>query len=105
MHRLPPATMAAQHFVRFTNPAVGIRRQTHAARRRHKEIAMASKVRGQFKVTAQDGTTVTLQPVAGDKTKGDLADNITQIVLTMGARDTRFFDIVNRVFEIDLLKK
>ena len=66
---------------------------------------MASKVRGQFKVTAQDGTTITLQPVTGDKTKGDLADNITQIVLTMGARDTKYFDIVNRVFEIGITKK
>ena len=67
---------------------------------------MASRVRGQFKVTAQDGTTVTLQPVTGDKTKGDLADNISQIVLTFGsARDTKYFDIVNRVFEVQIDKK
>ena len=66
---------------------------------------MAAQVRGQFKVSAQDGTTVTLVPVTGDKTKGDLSDNITQIVLTMGARDTKYFDIVNRVFEITIQKK
>ena len=66
---------------------------------------MAAKVRGQFKVSAQDGTTVTLVPVTGDKTKGDLADNITQIVLTMGARDTKYFDVTNRVFEISISKK
>ena len=66
---------------------------------------MAAIVRGQFKVSAQDGTTVTLVPVAGDKTKGDLADNITQIVITMGARDTKYFDIVNRVFDIDIQKR
>jgi hypothetical protein len=66
---------------------------------------MAAIVRGQFKVSAQDGTTVTLLPVAGDKTQGDLASNITQIVVTMTARDTKYFDIVNRVFDIDLQKR
>jgi hypothetical protein len=68
---------------------------------------MSSIVRGQFKATAQDGSSVTLQPVAGDKTKGDLVGNITQIVLSFASndRDVKFFDIVNRVFELDLKRK
>lgn len=66
---------------------------------------MAAKVKGLFRVSAQDATTVTLLPVAGDKTVGDLADNITQIVVTMGARDTKYFDIVERRFQVSLDKK
>jgi len=66
---------------------------------------MAAKVKGLFRVSAQDATTVTLLPVAGDKTVPDLADNITQIVVTFTARDSKYFDIVNRVFNIDFEKK
>jgi hypothetical protein len=57
---------------------------------------MRSYVR--YKVTAQDATTVTLQPDAGESSKGDYADKITQIVLTFTARDTVEFDATNRRF-------
>jgi hypothetical protein len=35
----------------------------------------------------------------------DLASPITQVVLTMAARDTYVFDIVNRVFDIEIEKR
>lgn len=66
---------------------------------------MAAIVKHRMKVTAQDGTTITLQPVTGEKTVPDLASEITQIVITMTARDTKYFDIVNRVFDVKLEKR
>ena len=67
---------------------------------------MAAIVRDRFRVSAQDGTTVTLQPVVGSTTVPDLADKISQIVLTFtNARDTKFFDIVERVFDIEIEKR
>jgi len=68
---------------------------------------MASQIDQQFKVTAQDATTVTLQPAA-DTTRGKsgLSDSISQIVITFtSARDASFFDIVNRRFAIEIAKK
>jgi hypothetical protein len=60
-----------------------------------------------MRVSAQDATTVTLVPTAvGDGTLSrDLASPITQVVLTMAARDTVVFDIVNRVFDISIEKR
>jgi hypothetical protein len=68
---------------------------------------MASTVQVQMQVSAQDGTSVTLIPavVGSGSLKRDLASPITQIVLTMGARDTSVFDIVGRVFGIEIEKK
>ena len=66
---------------------------------------MAAKIdRLRMRVSAQDGTTVTLVPVTGEKTVPDLSDNITQIVITMGARDTKYFDVTNRHFRVTLDK-
>lgn len=69
---------------------------------------MAAIFTGQYKVTAQDGTTVTLQPTdqgAGSLTR-DTAAPVTQVVLTMAAgRDTIMFDIVGRVFDIELKRR
>lgn len=67
---------------------------------------MAAVVRDRFRVSAQDATTVTLQPVVGTTTVPDLADKISQIVITFAnARDAKFFDIVERVFEIKIEKR
>lgn len=67
---------------------------------------MAAKIdRLRMRVSAQDATTVTLVPVAGEKTVPDIASDITQIVITMGARDTKYFDIVERRFTISLEKQ
>lgn len=67
---------------------------------------MAAIVRDQFKVSAQDATTVTLVPVAGGTTVPDLADKVSQIVITFtNARDAKYFDIVNRVFELQIEKR
>lgn len=64
-----------------------------------------AQVEQQFKVTGQDATTVTLQPLVGGRKTG-LSDQISQIVLTFAsARDTQFFDIINRVFAIEIEKK
>ena len=57
----------------------------------------------QYKVSAQDATTATLIPVTGSLTGGSTP--ITQIVVTMGARDTTIFDIVGRVFEVSFERK
>lgn len=63
------------------------------------------EIREQMKVTAQDATTVTLQPQAGLSTQGDSASGISQIVLTMGARDTVLFDVTNREWEVVLRRR
>jgi len=61
-------------------------------------------IQQRFKVTAQDATTVTLEPVVGTVPGGTVSP-ITQIVLTQTARDTVVFDIVNREFDITLERK
>jgi len=61
-------------------------------------------IQQRFKVTAQDGTTITLQPVAGTVPGGTVSP-ISQIVITQTARDTVVFDIVNREFDIQIEKK
>lgn len=67
---------------------------------------MASVIeRFRMKVSAQDATTITLVPEVGEKTVPDLAAEITQVVITMTARDTKFFDIVNRRFNLELEKR
>lgn len=67
---------------------------------------MAAVIRDRYRVNAQDATTVTLQPVAGTTSVPDLADKISQIVITFtNARDTKVFDIVERVFEIKIEKR
>jgi len=67
---------------------------------------MAAIWRDRFNVSAQDATTVTLQPVAGTTSVPDLADKVSQIVITFtNARDAKFFDIVNRIFELSLEKR
>ena len=67
---------------------------------------MAAVIRDRFRVSAQDATTVTLQPVAGTTSVPDLADKVSQIVITFtNARDAKFFDIVERVFEIKIEKR
>ena len=67
---------------------------------------MAAIWRDHFNVSAQDATTVTLQPVAGTTSVPDLADKVSQIVITFtNARDAKFFDIVNRIFELSLEKR
>lgn len=73
---------------------------------------MAAIYKQRFKVTAQDGTTITLQPIAGNAGSGstyaksrDLASDVTQIVITMTARDTKYFDVLNRVFDIKVEKR
>lgn len=63
-----------------------------------------AKHTGKYKVSAQDGTTVTLQPALGVSSKGDYADKITQIVLTFTARDTVEFDVTNREFTVSIEK-
>jgi len=63
-------------------------------------------VEQRFRVSAQDATTVTLLPVAGTTGSGlGLASPLTQIVLTMAARDTYVFDIVERQFNIIIERK
>jgi len=68
---------------------------------------MAAKISVQMRVSAQDATTVTLVPttVGATTLSRDLASPITQVVVTMAARDTQVFDIVNRVFDVELLKR
>lgn len=66
---------------------------------------MAAKIdRLRMRASAQDGTTVTLVPTAGEKTAPDIASDITQIVITMGARDTKYFDIVERRYRVTIEK-
>lgn len=66
---------------------------------------MAAKIdRLRMRVSAQDGTTVTLVPVAGEKIVPDISGEITQAVLTFAARDTKYFDVVNRRFRITIEK-
>jgi hypothetical protein len=66
---------------------------------------MAAKIdRLRMRASAQDGTTVTLVPVDGEKTVPDIASDISQIVVTMGARDTKFFDITNRRYRVTIEK-
>ena len=67
---------------------------------------MAAVWRDRFRVSAQDATTVTLQPVPGTTSVPDLADKISQIVITFtNARDTKYYDIVERIFEIESEKR
>jgi hypothetical protein len=67
---------------------------------------MAAVTRDRYRVSAQDATSVTLLPVVGSTSVPDLADKISQIVITFTtARDTKFFDIVERVFEIEIEKR
>ena len=67
---------------------------------------MSAVTRDRYRVSAQDATTVTLSPVVGVTSVPDLADKISQIVITFtNARDAKFFDIVERVFEIKIEKR
>jgi hypothetical protein len=68
---------------------------------------MAAKINVQMQVSVQDGTTVTLVPTAvgAGSLARDLASPITQVVITMAARDTVVFDIVGRVFDVDLQRR
>jgi hypothetical protein len=68
---------------------------------------MAAIVMTQMQVTAQDATTVTLLPTAvgAGSLNRDMASPITQIVLTMAARDTVVFDVVGRVFDIEIERR
>lgn len=68
---------------------------------------MAANISVQMQVTAQDATTVTLQPTAvgSASLSRDLASPITQVVVTMAARDTTVFDVVGRVFDIEIEKR
>lgn len=67
---------------------------------------MASAMRGRFYVSAQDATSATLTPVAGEKATPDFADVITSIVVTFTtARDAKFFDVTNRKFDVVIEKK
>lgn len=68
---------------------------------------MAAIVMTQMQVTAQDATTVTLQPTAvgAGSLNRDMASPITQIVVTMAARDTVIFDVVGRVFDIEIERR
>ena len=59
-----------------------------------------------MRVSAQDGTTVTLVPKTGvDSKAGALASGITQMVITMAARDSQVFDVTNREFTFELSSK
>lgn len=68
---------------------------------------MASKIAVQMQVSAQDGTTVTMVPTAvgAGSSSRDLASPITQVVVTMAARDSQVFDIVGRVFDLELYRR
>ena len=67
---------------------------------------MASANKSRYRVSAQNATTATLLPVTGEKTVPDMADNISQIVITWAnARDTIMFDIVERQFDIEINRK
>jgi hypothetical protein len=66
---------------------------------------MAAKIdRLRMRVSAQDATTVTLVPVAGEKVVPDVSGEITQVVLTFVARDDKYFDVTNRRFRLTLEK-
>lgn len=59
-----------------------------------------------YKVSAQDATTVTLVPQTGEKATTDLADVITNIVITFtNARDSVVFDVTNREFEVIIRRR
>ena len=59
-----------------------------------------------YRVSAQTATTVTLVPADGEQTKGDFADSVSQIVITFtNARDSNFFDIVNRGVEFTIRRR
>ena len=63
------------------------------------------EIQQRMRVSAQDGTTVTMVPAAGESTVPDTASGITQIVVTMGARDTVLFDVTNREWEMVLRRR
>ena len=63
---------------------------------------MATHV-ARYKVTAIAGTTVTLQPQAGETSVPEYADKVSQIVLTFAtATDTKEFDVTNREFRVEI---
>ncbi len=64
------------------------------------------KVDIRMRVSAQDGTTATLVPVAGtDEKSYGLADKISQIVVAFAnARDAAFFSETNRQFDVSLAR-
>ena len=58
------------------------------------------------KTTSQDGTSATLTVVVGREVAGDMADKLTTIVFTFAtARDTNFFDVTNREYELVIRRR
>lgn len=59
-----------------------------------------------YKASALAATTATLVPQLGSGVKGDLADLLTNIVLTFTtARDDKFFDVTNREYEVIIRRR
>ncbi len=51
-------------------------------------------------------TTATLVPQTGEEVAGDMADKITQVAITFAtARDSNFFDVTNREYELVLRRR
>jgi hypothetical protein len=59
-----------------------------------------------YKASAVAATTATLIPQLGSGVKGDLADTLTNIVLTFTtARDDKFFDVTNREYVVTIKRR
>jgi len=59
-----------------------------------------------FKASAHAATTATLIPQTSQEFKGDMADTIADIVVTFtSARDDKFFDVLNREYEVTIRRR
>jgi hypothetical protein len=62
--------------------------------------------RGAYKVSAVAATTATLVPQTSQDVAGDFADKVTNIVITFtNARDSQFFDVTNREYEVIIRRR